>query len=111
MDKSKSVGGIEKHKILLGFKIEIGHLIPSRRPDLLIIMKKKRTCDLEDFAVSVVHRMKIKANEKTENYLDLGWELRKLWIMRETRITKEAFQNRFQLYEEFWNHFEIVTVG
>ena len=29
------------HKLLLGFNIQTDHLIPARRPDLIIINKKR----------------------------------------------------------------------
>ena len=39
--------------------------------------KKKRTCKIVDFAVSVDHRIKLKECEKKDKYLDLVWELKK----------------------------------
>ena len=39
-----------------------------------------------DVAVPVDHRMKLKENEKTDEYLDLTWELKKLWNMKVTVI-------------------------
>ena len=53
------------------------HLIPARRPDLIIINKKKRTCKIVDFAVPVDHRIKLKECEKKDKYLDLDRELKK----------------------------------
>ena len=41
----------ETHKILWDFEIQIDHPIPFRRPDLILIHKKKRTCHQVDFAV------------------------------------------------------------
>ena len=34
----------DSHKLLWDFDIQTDHLIPARRPDLIIINKKKRTC-------------------------------------------------------------------
>ena len=39
------------HKLSWDFGIQTDHLIPARRPDLIIINKKKRTCKIVDFAV------------------------------------------------------------
>ena len=36
------------------------HQIPTRKSDLMLINKKKKTCHLVDFAVSADHNMKIK---------------------------------------------------
>ena len=39
-----------------------------------------------DFAVPADHRVKLKENEKKDKYLDLAWELKKLWNMKMTFI-------------------------
>ena len=48
------------HKLLWDFNIQTDDVISLRRPDLIIINKKKRTCKIVDFAVSVDHRIKLK---------------------------------------------------
>ena len=48
------------HKLLWDFDQHTDHLISARRPDLLIINKKKRTCKIVDFAVPADHRIKPK---------------------------------------------------
>ena len=53
----------------------------ARRPDLVLINKKQRTCKLVDFALPADHRVKMKENEKMDKYLDLARELKKLWNM------------------------------
>ena len=35
-----------------------------------------------DFAVQANHRIKIKESEKIDKYLNLAWELKKLWNMK-----------------------------
>ena len=74
------------HKILRDFNIQTDHLIPARRPDLIIINKKKRTCKTVDFAVPADHRIKLKQCEKKYKYLDFARELKKLWNMQVTII-------------------------
>ena len=49
---------------------------------IIIIGKKKITCYLVDFAVSVDDWVKIKKSEKIDKYLDLARELKKLWNMK-----------------------------
>ena len=76
--------------------IQIEHLIPARRPDMVIINKKKekkkRTCYIVDFAVLVDNRVKVKETEKKrDTYLDLARELRKLWNVRVTVILYQCF--------------------
>ena len=43
-------------------------IIPAKRPDLLIV-NKKGTCRIVDFAVQADHRVKIKENEKKRQIL------------------------------------------
>ena len=57
------------------------HRISARRPDLIIINKKKGTYKFVDFAVPADHRIKLKECEKKDKYLDLARELTKLWNM------------------------------
>ncbi len=77
---------IATHKLLWDFNIQTDHLIPARRPDLIIINKKKRTCKIVDFAVPADHRIKVKECEKKDKYRDLARELKKLWNMQVTII-------------------------
>ena len=72
-------------KLLWDFDIHTDHLISARRPDLIII-NKKRNCQIVDFAVSADHRIKLKECEKKDKYLDLARELKKLWNMQVTII-------------------------
>ena len=80
----------DSHKLLWDFNIENDHLIPARRPGLIIIDKKKkkkeRICKIVDFAVSVDHRINLKECEKMDKYLDLARELKKLWNMKVTIV-------------------------
>ena len=48
------------HKLLLDFDIYTDHLIPARRPDLIIINKKKQTAKIVDFALPADHRIKLR---------------------------------------------------
>ena len=65
------------HKLLWDFSIQSDHLIQARRPDLIIINKKERTCKIVDFAVPADHRIKLKECEKKDKYLDLAREFKK----------------------------------
>ena len=75
----------DTHKLLWDFNIQTDHRIPARRTDLIIINKKK-TCKIVDFAVLADHRVKLKECEKKDKYLDLAMELKKLWNMQVTII-------------------------
>ena len=78
----------DSHKLLWDFNIQTDHLIPARRPDIIIIKnnKKKRICKFVDFAVPVDHRINLKESEKRDKYLDLARGLKKLWNMKVTIV-------------------------
>ena len=76
------------HKFLWDFNIQTDHLIPARRPDLIIINKKKKMkiCKIVDFAVPADHRIIQKESEKKDKYLNLARELKKLWNIKVTIV-------------------------
>ena len=45
----------DTHKLLWDFDIQTDHLISTRRPELIIIKKKKKMCKIVDFAVPASH--------------------------------------------------------
>ena len=78
----------ETNKILCDFKIQKDHVIPVRKPDLVLINKQiTTTCQQVDFSVPVNYIMQIKEREKIDKYLDLAWELENLWSMEVTMIS------------------------
>ena len=74
------------HKLLWDINIQTDHLIPARRPDLIIINKKKRFCKIIDFDLPADHRINLKESEKKDEYHDLARELKKLWNMKVTIV-------------------------
>ena len=74
----------DTHKLPWDFNIQTDHLIPARRPDLIIINKKKRICKIVDYAVPADYRINLK--ECAKKYLDLARELKKLWNMKVTIV-------------------------
>ena len=74
------------HKLQWDVDVHTDHLISARRPNLIIINKKKRTCKIVDLAVPVDHRIKLKEYEKKEMYLDLARISKKAWNMQVTII-------------------------
>ena len=66
------------NKLLWDFEKHTDHIISARRPDMIIIInKKKRTCKIVDFAVLPGHRIKLKEREKKDKYLELARKLKK----------------------------------
>ena len=80
------------HKLLWDFDIHTDHLISVRRPDLIIINKKKRTYKIVDFAVPADNIIKLKECEKKDKYLDLARKLKKYgtwrWRLHQLRLVR-----------------------
>ena len=77
MHNPESAPENEMHKGLWDFGIQTDHLISARRPDLMIVNKKRRTCRIVDFAIPADHRLKLKETEKRNKYLDLARGMKK----------------------------------
>ena len=58
----------EDYKILWDFSIQTDHVIKAQRPDLIVV-DKKRTCKIIDFAIPGDSRIEEKEKEKIEKYL------------------------------------------
>ena len=71
------------HKLQWDFDIQTDHLTSPRRPDLIIINKKKeRICKTVDFAVPGDHRIKLKECEKKGKYLDFAGRFKKNYVKK-----------------------------
>ena len=62
--------------------IQTYHVIEARRPDLVLVDKKRGTCKIIDFAIPGDSRIEEKEKEKVEKYQDLRRELQKIWNVR-----------------------------
>ena len=77
----ESVFENEDYKIFWDFNIQTDHVIEARRPDLVVVDKKERSCKIIDFAVPGDSRIE-KEKDKIEKYQDLGRELQKIWNVK-----------------------------
>ena len=57
-------------------------IIIARRPDLAVVDKKERSCNIIDFVIPGDNRIEEKENDKIEKYQDLGRELEKIWNVK-----------------------------
>ena len=81
MKNSNNNNNNNNKQLLWDFDIHTDHLISARRPDHIIINKKKRICKI---AVPADHRIKLKECEKRDKYLVLAGELKKQGNMKVT---------------------------
>ena len=74
MDKLESVLEKESHEFLWDFKIQTDHPISARKSTLVLINKKKRTCQLVVLAVAADNIVKILLGscQRTENAVEDG---------------------------------------
>ena len=80
--KPESVLENEDYKIYLDFSIQTDHVIEARRPDLVVVDKKKRICKIIDFAVPGDSSIEEKEKYKIEEYQDSRMELQKIWNVK-----------------------------
>ena len=73
-------------KILWDFNIQCDSLIECRRPDIVVVLKKKKECKIIDIAVPGDSRIGEKELEKMEKYDDLKREIKRMWTMRKIEI-------------------------
>ena len=64
------------------FSIQTDHVIEARRPDLVVLDKKERSCKIIDFAVPGDSRIEEKEKDKREKYQDLERDLQKIWNVK-----------------------------
>ena len=109
MHNTAPVQEYDSHKLLWDFNIQTDHLMPARRPDLIMINKKKKICKIVDFAVPVDHRIILKESEKKDKYLDLARELKNLWNMKVkiVPIVIDALGTRYKGYLKGLENLEI----
>ena len=81
MHKPESVLNDDLHKILWTFEKQTDHLIPARKPDLLIINQKTRTCHQGYFVFPADDRVKIKENEKRDKCLYIATALKNMILI------------------------------
>ena len=81
-NEPESVLENEDCKILWDFSIQTDHLIEARRPDLVVVDQKEKSCKIIDFVVPGDSRIKEKEKDKIEKYQDLGRLLQKLWNVK-----------------------------
>ena len=79
--RPESVLENERVKILWDFSIQTDHIVQHNRPDIVIIHKRERRCQIVDIAVPGDKRVELKEREKIEKYTELKREIKKIWNM------------------------------
>ena len=100
----------EDYKILWDFSIQTDHVIEARRPYLVVVDKKKRTCKIIDLPVPGDSRIERKEKEKIEKYQDLRRELQKSWNVRR-KIIPLAVGSLCAIPKQFGNKFKETGIA
>ena len=82
----KAVIESDEIKILWDFNIQCDHIIEHRRPDILVVNKKEKSCQIIDIAVPGDLRVHVKEGEKVEKYGDLKREIARLWSLKKVEV-------------------------
>ena len=70
------------YKILWDFSIKTDHVIEARRPDLVVVDKKERSCKLIDFVVPGDSRIEEKKKDKIGKNQDLEGCYRRYGVLK-----------------------------
>ena len=92
-----------RHINFSDFEIQTDHLMSAEQPNLVIINKKKGTCQIVAFVVLVYNGVKIKESEKRNKYLDRTKDLKK--AMENVGYTDA------NCYLSFWNDHQRLVKG
>ena len=72
----------DDYKLLWDFSIRTDHEIRARRPDLVIVNKRDKSCQIIDVAIPEDGQVREKEDKKVEKYQDLAREVRKMWDVK-----------------------------
>ena len=73
-------------KLIWDIDIQCDDVIAARRPDLILVDKKAKSCIIIDAALPGDYRIPEKEIEKTEKYQNLKRELKRLWSLKKTEV-------------------------
>ena len=73
-------------KLIWDINIQCDNVIEARRPDLILVDKKAKSCVIIDVAIPGDCRIREKEIEKTEKYQNLKRELKRLWSLKKTEV-------------------------
>ena len=91
------------------FSNQTDHVIEARRPDLVAVDKKQRSCKIIDFGVPGDSRIEEKEKDKIEKYQSLGRELQKIWNVK-VKIIPLVVSSLGAIPKQFGNRLKQVGI-
>ena len=73
-------------KLIWDIYIQCDNVMEARRPDLILVDKKAKSCVIIDVAVPGDCRIREKEIEKIEKYQNLKRELKRLWSLKKVEV-------------------------
>ena len=73
-------------KLIWDINIQCNNIIEARRPDLILVVERGKSCVIVDVAVPGDCRVREKEPEKIEKYQNLQIELKRLWSLKKVEI-------------------------
>ena len=73
-------------KLIWDINIQCDNVIEARRPDLILVDKKAKSCVITDVAIPGNCRIREKEIEKIEKYQNLKRELKRLWLLKKVEV-------------------------
>ena len=73
-------------KLIWDINIQCDNVMEARRPDLILVDKKAKSCVIIDVAVPGDCRIREKEIEKIEKYQILKRELKRLWSLKKFEV-------------------------
>jgi len=75
-------------KILWDINVQCDNVIQARRPDLIVVDKKIKSCHIIDIAIPADCRVHEKEKEKIDKYQELKREIKRLWSLKKVQLRK-----------------------
>ena len=73
-------------KLIWDINIQCDNIMESRRPDLILVDKKAKSCIIIDVAITRDYRICDKEIENIEKYHNLKRELKRLWSLKKVEV-------------------------
>ena len=73
-------------KLIWYINIQCDNVIEARRPDLILVDKKAKSCLIIDVAIPGDCRIREKEIEKIEKYHNLKRELKRVWSLKKVEV-------------------------
>ena len=93
-------------KLLWDINIQCDHVIEARRPDIVIIDKRRQNGIIVDIAVPADGRVHEKEREKVEKYQELRREIGRLWQLKNVKVVPVVIGALGSVTKEFDNWME-----